>query len=154
MDRLIDKAPEKNKDDHLTGKELMEQLIDGIRRDLSNIINTRKRFLSFPAVFKELNSSVFSYGIKDFANYFFFSKENQEILCADIEKAVTLYESRLKNIKVNLELDTNLNNGVVQFNIEAEFNVREMAYPLFMRISLSTKTNAYKIWEVDLGYAG
>lgn len=154
LDRLIDKAPEKNTDDHLTGKELTEQLIDDIRRDLSNIINTRKRFLSFPVVFKELNSSVICYGMEDFTNYLFFSKENQEILCSDIEKAVTLYESRLKNVKVSLEQDENVNNGVIQFNIEAEFNAKETSYPLFMRVSLSIKTNAYKIWEVDLGYAG
>ena len=74
-------------------------------RDLENLLNTRRRILSVPASYKEINNSVFMYGLGDFTSENPKNSSVRQRLRQDVEKAIARFEPRLKNVTVRLEED-------------------------------------------------
>jgi len=77
-----------------------------VKRDLEKLLNTRRQILIVPVEYKEVNSSVFIYGLQDFTSKNPKSPSAKLKLRQDVEKAVLLFEPRLKNVNVNLEIPT------------------------------------------------
>ena len=65
LDRLIDNAPERATDQPLSAAEAMLVLTNSVRRDLEMLLNARRRFHSWPAAMRELDTSPLNYGIPD-----------------------------------------------------------------------------------------
>lgn len=63
LDRLIDDSVDGGAD-----APSFTRLKEGLRRDLEDVLNTRRRFLRPPKALSELGHSLLSYGISDFTN--------------------------------------------------------------------------------------
>lgn len=74
-------------------------------RDIENLLNTRRRILSVPVAYKEVNHSVLMYGLSDFTSENPQSPSVRQRLRQDIEKTISRFEPRLKNVTVRLEDD-------------------------------------------------
>ena len=74
-----------------------------VKRDLENLLNTRRQILIPPVEYKEVNSSLFVYGLQDFTSKNPRSPSVKLKLRQDVEKAVSRFEPRLKNVTVHLE---------------------------------------------------
>ena len=75
-----------------------------IKRDLENLLNTRRHIFSPPVEYKELNSSLFVYGLQDFTSKNPRSPSVKLKLRQDVEKTISRFEPRLKNVTVYLEI--------------------------------------------------
>ena len=62
LDRLVEEPSERGDGPSLT------RLREGLRRDLEDLLNTRRRFLRWPAELEELDRSLLSYGLSDFTH--------------------------------------------------------------------------------------
>lgn len=100
LDRLIDNDPKNTQEAPATRSQSVRQLKDALRRDLEWLLNTRK--VAFPPdeALKELNRSVYTFGLPDFTGYKMSSPADQTKLLRVIQNAVKLFEPRLANIKV------------------------------------------------------
>lgn len=58
LDRLVEHPAER-------GGPSLTRLREGLRRDLESLLNTRRRFLGWPAELEELDRSLLSYGLRD-----------------------------------------------------------------------------------------
>jgi type VI secretion system protein ImpF len=106
LDRLVDHEP------GISHEPVQYRLVSigaikaSVKRDLEKLLNTRRQILIPPVEYKEVNSSLFVYGLQDFTSKNPKSPSVKLKLRQDVEKAVSRFEPRLKNVTVYLETPT------------------------------------------------
>jgi type VI secretion system protein ImpF len=138
LDRLLDDAPEMERDRPLSATDALTVLRRAVRRDLEALLNGRRRFFSIPKAFAELQSSSLSFGLPDYTAGAMNEGASREALRSEIERCIRLFEPRLVQVSVTLmprkdELDTTL-----QLKIDALLHADPAPEP----ISFDTVVNA------------
>jgi type VI secretion system protein ImpF len=108
LDRLLDDAVETERVN-----------IESIKRDLENLLNTKRRCLSWPTHLQQLNKSIINYGIDDFMGLDLDSMTAKERLCQHLEESIKLFESRFKSVRVTLAQNETVYGRSIRFKIEA-----------------------------------
>jgi len=119
LDRLIDEAPEKMLDAPVAAGEAMEALRRSVRRDLEMLLNSRRRWRSWPVELRELERSVLAYGIPDCTAGTFHDKRQREVLRAEIEDTLRRFEPRFARVRVSLVESKNPLEATLRLQIEA-----------------------------------
>ena len=88
LDRLIDDGRESD-------APSFARLKDGLRRDLQDLFNTRRRFLTPPAALSELDRSLLTYGLEDFTNEQLNSFTFRQDFADDVERVLRASEPRI-----------------------------------------------------------
>jgi type VI secretion system protein ImpF len=138
LDRLLDDAPEMERDRPLSATEALSVLRRAVRRDLEALLNARRRLFSIPRAYPELLASSFSFGLPDYTAGSMNEMASREVLRREIERCIKLFEPRLTSVMVSLvprkdEMDTTL-----QLRIEALLHADPAPEP----ISFDTIVNA------------
>ena len=102
LDRLIDEEPEKLRDPPLSPAESIAALHRSLRRDLEALLNTHRRWRSWPEGYAELAVSPVGYGISDFSAGAFNDPRRREWLRSDVEQTIRRFEPRLARVRVTL----------------------------------------------------
>ncbi len=102
LDRLLDDEPKVKSEAPLTRSASLARLKIAVRRDLENLLNTRRTPDIIPEGSVEILRSVYYYGIPDItsmpANFLY----EQNKLLQSIETAVKTFEGRLDGVRVSL----------------------------------------------------
>ena len=102
LDRLLDEEPKIKTEAPMTRSASLARLKTAVRRDLENLLNTRRTPDSIPEGSVEILRSVYYYGLPDItsmpANFLY----EQNKLLQSIETAVKTFEGRLEGVKVSL----------------------------------------------------
>jgi type VI secretion system protein ImpF len=96
LDRLT--APESFGNGPSLGFHL-QQLIEAVRRDLEDLLNTRQSHQGLDAKFVELNDSVLAYGLPDFSEMDGTKPNAQRQIGTIIEEIVERFEPRLRDVR-------------------------------------------------------
>jgi type VI secretion system protein ImpF len=104
LDRLIDFEPEVSREPVQHRFLTIGQARASVARDLENILNTKRSILVPPNSCKEVISSLFFYGLQDFTAQNPKSAMVRQQLRQQIERTISRFEPRLKNVKVNFEI--------------------------------------------------
>ena len=100
LDRLIDDAPEVERDPPLSAAEATALLRRSVRRDIEALLNARRRWRSWPAGYGELAQSPVGYGIADFTAGAFNDPAQRDRLRSEIEQTIRRFEPRLAQVRV------------------------------------------------------
>lgn len=100
LDRLLDNEPGNSSEVQLTRAQSVRLLKEALRRDLEWLLNTRRIASAPDDGLRELNKSVYVFGLPDFTGYKMSTPAEQTRLLRRLEVAVKLFEPRLANIKV------------------------------------------------------
>jgi type VI secretion system protein ImpF len=100
LDRLIDQDPRNSREVALTRAQSLRQFKDSLRRDLEWLLNTRRVAVPPEESLKEVNRSLYIFGLPDFSGYKLSSPQDQTRLLRYIQTATKLFEPRLANVKV------------------------------------------------------
>ncbi len=131
LDRLIDDAPDDARDPPMSAAEAMAALRRGVRRDLENLLNARRRWRSWPAQFAELDTSPLAYGIPDFTAGAFSDHRRRERLREDIEQTIRRFEPRFVSVHVTLiEREESALDGTLRLRIDAELHADPAPEPI------------------------
>jgi type VI secretion system protein ImpF len=102
LDRLLDDDPKIKSEAPMTRSASLARLKTAVRRDLENLLNTRRTPDFIPEGSVEILRSVYYYGLPDItsmpANFLY----EQTKLLQSIETAVKTFEARLDGVKVSL----------------------------------------------------
>lgn len=102
LDRLLDDEPKIKTEAPMTRSASLARLKTAVRRDLENLLNTRRTPDYIPEGSVEILRSVYYYGLPDItsmpANFLY----EQTKLLQSIETAVKTFEARLDGVKVSL----------------------------------------------------
>jgi type VI secretion system protein ImpF len=102
LDRLIDDAPDQQRDPPSSAADAMLALRNSVRRDLEALLNARRRWHSWPSDFTHLATSPIGYGIPDFAAGAFNDPGRREELRIEIENTIRRFEPRFLSVRVHL----------------------------------------------------
>ena len=144
LDRLVDMEP------GVSHEPVQRRLLDirqikaVVVRDLENLLNTRRRILSVPASYKEINNSVFMYGLGDFTSENPKNSSVRQRLRQDVEKAIARFEPRLKNVTVRLEEDIEKERNL-RFRISGLLVVEPETEPVSFDTYFDTNRGEYVI---------
>jgi len=105
LDRLIDTDPKNNAEASLTRSESVRRLRAAVRRDIEWLLNSRSIAVPPDAALIELNKSAYVFGLPDISSIQLSSHIEQNKLLASIERAIEIFEPRMKDVRVIPMLD-------------------------------------------------
>lgn len=146
LDRLIDDEPTVSREPVQYRFNNIRQIKSSIFRDLENLLNARRQIFVPPDAFKEVNNSLFVYGLWDFTSRNPKSGYVKQQLQLDIEKTVSLFEPRLKNVSIHVE-DVELLSRGVRFRITAMIVVEPLKEPVTFDTFFDINRGEYSISE-------
>ena len=100
LDRLIDREPKSQVEAPLGRAQSERMLKAAVQRDLEWLLNTRRIFEEPDEALKEVNRSVYNYGLPDFSQYTMVSAGDQTRLLRQVVTAIKAFEPRLANVRV------------------------------------------------------
>jgi type VI secretion system protein ImpF len=144
LDRLIDQEPERKLEPPLTRARSLRELKAALRRDLEWLLNTRRTIEESPASLKELERSLYNYGLPDVSSLYLRSSNDQNTLLKAIRVAINYFEPRLLNIKVALE-PAAADTRVIRFSIEGLLRMDPAPEHVFFDTMLEPMSGQYQV---------
>jgi len=118
IERLVDREPKVASEPPLTRAQSVRQLKACLRRDLEWLLNTRRRPDAADSEYKELEQSLFNYGLPDISGLSWDSARDRVRLTRMIEKTLAMFEPRIKRLKVTASESAPGAKHVLRFQIE------------------------------------
>ncbi len=118
LDRLIDLDPRNSKEVPPTRVQSERMLRDAVRRDLEWLLNTRRIAVLPDEGLKELNRSVYLFGLPDFTGFSIATPNDKTKLIRQLQNAIRIFEPRIAKPRiVPLETET-AGTRTLRFRIE------------------------------------
>jgi type VI secretion system protein ImpF len=148
QDRRVDTptsgiAPRTN----LPTKEEFERYRAAVRRDLEWLLNTRRIPEPLPDGLREVERSVYYYGLPDFAQLNLSPgkvQADQEKLASMIARSVELFEPRLMNVQVFID-PRRSSDFHLHFNISARLKMKPRPEPVVYDTALDVNRGDYAV---------
>ncbi|MGD0618419.1 MAG: type VI secretion system baseplate subunit TssE [Bryobacteraceae bacterium] len=102
LDRLTDNEPDNRNEVGPGRAQSFRQLKASLRRDLEWLLNTRRIIVPVPDYAKELQYSLFVYGLPDLTSFSSSSPRDQLELLRIMESAIGIFEPRLLSVVVTM----------------------------------------------------
>jgi type VI secretion system protein ImpF len=125
IDRLLDDDPDQAQDREESLGQYIERFRTGLRRDLEALLNTRRRFLSWPAEYGELRTSLLNFGVPDFTNDDLTNAKISEALRLSIIEIIKRLEPRLLSAEVTLDVFSIETERALVFRISGFARIRD-----------------------------
>ncbi|MEG0343741.1 MAG: type VI secretion system baseplate subunit TssE [Acinetobacter sp.] len=123
----------------------IHELRESIARDLEDLLNTRIAKLDLDIdEYALAKQSIVQFGIIDFVGLSTANPTDRQTICQSIEQSIVSHEPRLKQIKVEMQLDE-LNVGSLSLSIQALFNIHPLYEPVIFDALLKPTTQQYVI---------
>lgn len=116
---LLDRLTGLENQGRFAGRQTLEQLIEGVQRDLEQLLNTRWRVTVWPPSLDQLGCSLVNYGIPDFAGINMSSPSDREIFREMVEEAIRTHEPRFLKVQVKIGENSDRLDRTLKFSIEA-----------------------------------
>jgi len=141
LDRLIDARPDAQVEAPSHPAEVLREIRQAVRRDLENLLNTR-RLYSPPAKDEDpLALSCVGYDIPDFTG----AATDTATMLAAVEDAIRRFEPRLKNVRVQMDGPKQTVDRTLRFRIEATLWVEPLREPVAFRSKWESTTSSMQV---------
>lgn len=135
LDRLLDDSPGSEREAPKRHAETLREMRAAVRRDIENLLNSRWSLFAPPGQYGELEKSLANFGVPDFTASYLRAVEDPAILCRIIERALFLFEPRLRNVRVEpIRNESDRVQRIFRFRIEAILRVD----PIENRVTFDT----------------
>ena len=144
LDRLTDYTPNARAKHPLSRLQALRVLRASVWRDLSALLNTKRREEEVSEQFTEANRSLLTYGLPDFSSYGLKSEADQHRLRRAIEAAIRRFEPRLEKVIVTLEpaLETA---SALRFRVDALLRVEPAPEPISFETLLQPESARFVV---------
>lgn len=146
LDRLIDREPEVSSESVQNRSLSIDQIKASVKRDLENLLNARLNIIEPPQSYRELGDSVYTYGLHDFTSKNAISPSLKQQLRFELEKTISQFESRLKNVSIHFE-DHSANKLSLKFRISALMVVEPIKEPVTFDTICDVNRQIYLVTE-------
>lgn len=121
LDRLLDANPDMKQDPLVSPIDQSCEMREAIRRDLENLLNTRRCPTTPPAELKELGCSLVCFGIDGFVSMNLVSDEAKLVLARALERRIALFENRLSDVRLTILKNGATPRRTLRIGLEATF---------------------------------
>jgi type VI secretion system protein ImpF len=119
LDRLLDDDPAQTREPIKARHQVLREMKLSLRRDVENLLNTRRRVGSRPPSLTELERSLVNYGIPDITGLDVNSHDAREQLRRVIETALRDFDPRFKSVRVEMLPPAERSERTLRFRIDA-----------------------------------
>jgi type VI secretion system protein ImpF len=130
IDRLIDREPENRKEAQEMRNQSLRELKDAVRRDLEWLLNSRRIADAPDEGLKELNRSVYVYGLPDLSTLAMASTADRNRLVRQIVSCINLFEPRLMNVRLVMVETPDAGKKDVRLRIEGMLRMDPVPEPV------------------------
>jgi type VI secretion system protein ImpF len=143
LDRLLDYDPGVSSES-VQDRLSVRQIKDAVIRDLENLLNTRRQILEPSPEYHEVHNSLYMYGLQDFTLKNPASPMVKQKLRRVIERTISRFEPRLKNVTVQIEaLGQNVRD--LRFRITAILVIEPISEPVIFDTYFDVSRGEYRI---------
>jgi type VI secretion system protein ImpF len=100
LDRLIDTDPGNSQELPMTRAQSVRAIKAAVRRDLEWLLNTRRIATEPSESLKEVNRSLYMFGLPDLASFGLASSKDRTRLLRMLQNTIRLFEPRLANVRI------------------------------------------------------
>ncbi len=142
FDRLVDEHPGVHHETPPARTLTRAELVESVRRELERLFNTR---LPLPSHRLEGRSrTVIDYGIPDFREVSPANPADRERLGRELAEAITAFEPRLKEVRVEVEAAADLEEGLVG-RIQASLASESIDEPISFMTVFAQRRNGVEV---------
>ena len=145
LDRLLDSDPDVAQDVPSTLPEQVREAREAIRRDLEALLNTRRCPVAPPAGLVELKDALVSYGVDGVLSANLVTDESKLRLARAIERRISLFETRLSDIRVTIRKNHGASERSLRMRIQATFRLHEGMPPISLESTVDPATQRFQI---------
>jgi type VI secretion system protein ImpF len=145
LDRLVDRDPRNSKEAALTRAQSVHQLKESVRRDLEWLLNTRLVAVRPDQRLREVNRSMFVFGLPDFTAYSLSNPDDQNRLIRHLQVAIKTFEPRLAKVRVVPLGISAANTRVLRFRIEALLSMDPAPEHISFDTTLQLTSGEYEV---------
>jgi type VI secretion system protein ImpF len=145
LDRLIDLDPDNRLENPLSRTQSVRLVKSAVRRDLEWLLNTR-RIVDLPdETLKEVNRSVYVYGLPDLSTIAVAASGDRNRLVRHIASTVSLFEPRLANVRVALVEEPDSARKDVRLRIDAMLRMDPVPEPITFDTVIELKSGNCRV---------
>ncbi|MBY5795132.1 type VI secretion system baseplate subunit TssE [Rhizobium leguminosarum] len=145
LDRLIDEAPDRTVDPPMSFVDQVRDVREAIRRDLEALLNTRRCPATPPAALSELKDALVSYGVDGIVSANLMTDQAKLKLAQAIERRITLFETRLSDVRVTILKSRTMTERALRMRIQATFSLHEGMPPISFESTIDPSTQRFLV---------
>lgn len=130
LDRLIDLEPDNRMENPMSRSQSVRLLKNAVRRDLEWLLNSRRIADTPDEGLKELNKSVYTFGLPDLSALTMASTGDRNRLVRQVLGTINLFEPRLMNVRLVLVETPDAGKKDVRLRIEAMLKMDPVPEPV------------------------
>jgi type VI secretion system protein ImpF len=142
LDRLIDLEPENRVENPLSRTQSVRLLKSAVRRDLEWLLNTRRIADPPDEGLKELNRSVYVYGLADLSTLTMATAADRNRLVRQVLATINLFEPRLTNVRLVMVETPDAGKKDVRLRIEAMLRMDPVPEPVTFDTVIELKSGS------------
>ncbi len=144
LDRLIDDAPESASEPARDRAQRLADLKLSVRRDVEDLLNTRRRAVVVPAHLKEAGRSLATYGLPDFSGAGPAAGKEREQFARRIERVLADGDPRLTQVSVEV-VAADDTDRTLRFRISAMLRADPAPEPVSFDSTLEPATGSFAV---------
>jgi type VI secretion system protein ImpF len=144
LDRLIDSEPGVSHEPVQFRLQDVRAAKASVIRDLENLLNTRGPAEDLSRDYPNVRNSLLVYGLKDFSVLNPRSTATRQQMRKEIERMISQFEPRLRNVTVHLEAETG-NERILHFRISGILIVEPLSEPVTFDTVLDVNRAQFKV---------
>lgn len=148
LDRLLDDDPGVTREPPKSRHQVLREMKQSLRRDLENLLNTRRRAASWPAHLGELEVSLANYGVPDITAADLGGATGREQFRQIVESVLSRFEPRFKSVRVEM-LNPNPADRTLRFRIDALVHAHPAPEEVVFDSALESATGAVEVKGVS-----
>ena len=149
LDRLIDDEPGVSTEPGWKRLQGLGELKESVRRDLMNLLNTRRTWLQIPEGFEEGAQSILAYGVPEITNVLMQSLDEREGLRRSLEEAIARFEPRLIDVFVLLRDPDSEGDRTLHLIVNGRLRLDPNPEPVTFDAAIETTTGDCKVETVS-----
>ncbi len=140
LDRLLDDDPSATRELPKTRPQLLRDLKQSVRRDLENLLNTRRFCGLWPSHLEQLERSLVGYGIPDITSTGLGTAGDRDEFRRAVENVIRLFEPRFKSVSVEMVDNAEPMDRTLRFRIRAMLQASPAPEPVVFDSALQPAT--------------
>ena len=145
LDRLLDDDPTATQEVPKSRTQVLRELKQSVRRDLENLLNTRRRWSGWPDHLEELSESLVNYGVPDITGLDLASDEQREDFLRTLEAVIRYFEPRFAKVSIEIQKDSEMLDRTLRMRIDGLLHATPAPEPVVFDSSVEPATGNVEV---------
>ena len=145
LDRLLDDDPAATQEVPKSRTQVLRELKQSVRRDLENLLNTRRRWSRWPDHLDELGESLVNYGLPDITGLDLASHELREDFCRTLEAVIRYFEPRFAKVSIEIQKDSEMLDRTLRLRIDGLLHATPVPEPVVFDSAVEPTTGNVEV---------